>query len=150
MAKQSFEALAETAAPPAVVFALLADSTGWRKWAGPLIRESTWDREGQPAPGGVGAVRKLGGRPVYSREEIVVYDPPHHLGYVMVSGPPVRGYRADVYLTESSGGTRITWRATFTPLIPGTGSLLRLALGGVVRGFTRRLADYAARQVASS
>lgn len=145
MSRQSFEAVAESAAPPDVVFALLADSTGWRRWAGPLIRESTWDREGDPAPGGIGAVRKLGGYPIYSREEIVAYDPPHHLAYVMISGQPVRDYRADVLLRESPGGTTITWRGSFVPVVPGTGPLMRRFLGAVVGGFTRRLADYAAR-----
>ena len=39
MAEYSFSAEATSSAPPDVVFALLADATVWKDWAGPLIRE---------------------------------------------------------------------------------------------------------------
>jgi uncharacterized protein YndB with AHSA1/START domain len=141
---ESFEVQALSSAPPAAVFALLADGPSWQRWAGPLIRRATWDREGDPAPGGVGAVRKLGAPPLFSREEIVAYDPPHHLAYTMLSGQPVRDYRADVRLVPDGAGTRIEWAATFRPRIPGTGRLMRWYLGAIVGGFARRLAAYAA------
>ena len=144
--RQSFEVEASSAAGPEAVFALLADGPSWRKWAGPLVRRSTWDRQGDPAPGGVGAVRKLGAPPVFSREEIVAYDPPHHLAYTMLSGQPLREYRADVRLVPDGGGTRIEWGATFRPVVPGTGRLMRWYLAAIVGGFARRLAAYAAAQ----
>ena len=62
----------------------------------PPITVSEWEREGDPAPGGVGAVRKLGRWPAFTREEITEYAPPHHLAYAILSGLPVRGYHADV------------------------------------------------------
>lgn len=140
---QSFRVEASSPAAPEALFALLADGPSWQRWAGPLIWRSTWDREGDPAPGGVGAVRKLGAPPLFSREEIVEYDPPRHLAYTMLSGQPVREYRADVRLVPHEGGTRIEWAATFRPRIPGTGRFMRWYLGVIVGGFARRLAAYA-------
>ena len=63
---------------------------------------------------------------------------------MILSGVPVREYRADVDLTPDGSGTRITWAATFVPKYPATGWILRLFLQGVLRDFTRRLARHAA------
>ena len=43
-------------------------------------------------------------------------------------------------LTPADGGTRITWRSTFEPRVPGTGVVLRWFLGAIVRSFARNLA----------
>jgi len=145
MAEFRFTVEATSAAPPDTVFAVLADVPRWKDWAGPMIRESSWDREGNPPPGGVGAVRKLGAKPVYAYEEIVEYDQPRHLAYTIRSGQPVRNHRADVELTAVDGGTHIRWSSTFEPKVAGTGSALRWFLRKVVSGLARRLARYAER-----
>src|SRR5262245_7836946 len=88
---QSFRLIVESAAPAGEVFALLADGASWSSWAGPLIPRSRWYRTGSPEPGGVGAIRELGLRPVLSREEIVEFVPPRRLAYTIVSGIPVHG-----------------------------------------------------------
>ena len=146
MVKQSsYEVTGQSTAPPEKVFELLADGAGWSRWAGPMIVRSWWEREGTPAPGGVGAIRALGMGKVGSREEIVAYTPPTHLAYTILSGLPVRDYRADVRLTpDGSGGTRIDWSGTYTPKVPGTGGALRLFLLATIGGFVRRLARQAA------
>ena len=141
----SYEVSAFSKAPPEKVFAIVADGAGWSRWAGPVVVRSWWEREGEPAPGGVGAIRALGLPRIGSREEIVAYEPPRHLGYVILSGLPVRSYRADVRLTAEDGGTRIVWGGTFVPKLPGTGPVLRRFLLGTVGGFTKRLARYAER-----
>ena len=143
MSEHSFSAEARSSASPTVVFGILADATGWKDWAGWFIRESFWEREGTPPPGGVGAVKKLGGKPVYSREETVDFDPPHHYAYRILSGPPVKNYRADVDLTAADSGTRIRWAFRFEPKIPGTGAIMRFYLGRIVAGLARRLAAHA-------
>lgn len=145
MASQSFEVLATSAAPPERIFEVLADRTRWHEWAGPMIRRSTWERTGEPEPGGVGAIGRLGSSRFFSREEIVEYDRPRHLAYVMLSGQPVRDYRADVDLSPADAGTAIAWRATFEPKVPGTGPLLRLYLRTLVASFAKRLAAHASR-----
>jgi hypothetical protein len=77
---------------------------------------------------------------VFSREEVVEYDRPNHLAYVIVSGQPVREYRADVSLLPSGGGTDIRWEATFLPRLPGTGRLVSWYLAKIVGGLARNLA----------
>lgn len=147
MRRYSFEAEAQSTAEPAEVFALLADGSRWSEWAGPVVPTSSWEREGEPAPGGVGAVRRLGWKGLASREQVVVHEPPHRLDYVVLSGLPCRDYQARVDLQpRESGGTLIVWRAGFRPLVPGTGPLLRLWLRAVVSGLARRLAARAAQR----
>ncbi|HEY2429280.1 MAG TPA: SRPBCC family protein [Acidimicrobiales bacterium] len=148
MPRHQFEVTAHSPAPPEAVFAVLADIPRWHEWGGPAIRQSVRERPGAPEPDGVGAVRKLGGWPVYSREEIVEFSPPSHMAYVMRSGWPVRGYRADVKITPGAaggGGTAIHWRGGFdAPAVPGTGGALRLLYSRVVGRLARGLAGAAA------
>ena len=122
---------------------MLADAPRWREWAGPLIRRSMWERAGHPEPGGVGAIRKVGAPPVWGREEILEYEPPRRLVYTILSGQPVRDYRAEVELTPVDGGTAISWRSRFEPVIPGTGAFMRWFLARIVGGMARRLAAHA-------
>jgi hypothetical protein len=121
----SYEVRARTTASPERVFAIVADGAGWSRWAGPVVVRSWWEREGTPAPGGIGAIRALGLKRIGSREEIVAYDPPHHLGYTLLSGMPVRG--------------------SFEPKLPGTAGALRLFFRTAVGGFLKRLAAEAER-----
>jgi polyketide cyclase/dehydrase/lipid transport protein len=139
----SYEVSARSAARPERVFGLLADATSWSRWAGPLIGHATWEREGVPPPGGIGAIRKLGRWPVFGREQIVASEPPWHHAYTTLSGNPVRNYRADVVLAAEGGGTLITWSATFDPRIPFSGPLLVRTYRRLIGSFARRLAAYA-------
>ena len=146
MSSCAYEVSARSSAPPDRVFDLLADAYSWPQWAGPLAAHGSWEREGTPPPGGVGAIRKLGRWPVYGREEIVAYEPPSHLAYTIVKGQPVRNYRADVTLTPDGNGTLITWGATFDPLVPGTGPLVAAFFRRIITRFANGLAAHAARQ----
>ncbi len=78
-------------------------------------------RPGAPDPDGVGALRCFARGPGGSREEVVAWEPPHHLGYIAVKGLPVRHYRADVDLRADGEGTVVTWRGSFDEIVPGTG-----------------------------
>jgi uncharacterized protein YndB with AHSA1/START domain len=144
MAACAYSVTALSTAPPERVFELLADATSWPRWAGSLTTHGSWDREGTPPPGGLGAIRKLGRWPMYGREEIVAYEPSTHLAYRIVKGQPVRNYRADVTLTLVHDGTLITWAGTFDPLIPGTGMFLTVFFRRIITRFANGLADYAA------
>ncbi|MCU1429506.1 MAG: Polyketide cyclase/dehydrase [Actinomycetia bacterium] len=139
----SYEVTARSAAPPERVFDLLADATSWPRWAGLPIAHGSWEREGEPAPRGVGAIRKVGRWPMFGREQVVASEPPSHHAYTMLSGNPVRHYRADVLLAPDGVGTSITWSATFEPLIPGTGRLFERIYQRLIGSFARRLAAYA-------
>ncbi len=136
-----FVVQAVSRATPERLFAIVADGAGWARWAGPLVPRSRWEREGTPAPGGVGAIRRLGLGPLASREEITEYAPPHRLGYRLLGGP-VRGYRATVELSPlPAGGTQIQWRGGFDAAPFGTRGVARLVLHRIVRGLARRLAQ---------
>jgi len=130
-------------APQEKVFGLVADASTWLKWAGPTIRYSAWEREGDPAPGGVGAIRRLGSKQFSTREEITEYDPPHYLAYTILTRTPLRAYRAIVSVDKEGDGCRITWAATGEGRFPGAAPVMMFVLSRVVRGFVTRLARYA-------
>ena len=151
MALSTYEFTVPCSAAREVVFDVLADATRWHEWAGVSVGVSVWEREGEPAPGGVGAVRKLGRWPMYGREEITEYDPPHHLGYTILSGLPVRGYHADVdFVPDGHGGTTIRWAGAFEPSIPATGSMLEVLIERTVLHYARAAAAEAERRATTA
>ncbi|MGH2970503.1 MAG: SRPBCC family protein [Solirubrobacteraceae bacterium] len=79
------------------------------------------------------------------RDEIVEVVAGRRLGYVSLSGPPVRDYRARVDLEPAGGGTAIRWRASFFPWFPGTGWALKLGLRQFLEQCAIGLAEHAAR-----
>src|SRR3954471_21903136 len=140
----AFSVEARSLASPEQVFAVLGDAPRWQEWAGPVVPRSSYEREGVPAPGGVGAIRRLGVGPLSSREEIVGYEPPSRLSYILLDGQKRHGYRADVDLEPlDGGGTRIVWKGSFRPPLPGTGRLMLLGFKRLVGGFAHRLATRA-------
>jgi uncharacterized protein YndB with AHSA1/START domain len=143
MASQSFSVTRVAHAQREMVWALVSDGAGWKNWAG--IVKSSLELEGDPPPDGVGAIRRLGPGPFGSREEVVEWEPPSHLGYVILSGMPVRNYRADIRLNEAGVTTVIEWSATFDPKVPGTGTLLRAGLRAMISRFAKRAALHAVK-----
>ncbi len=146
--KFTFEVNKTTSAPAATVFRLVADGGNWSSWAKPIVASSSWVRQGDPAPGGVGAVRKLGMWPVFVLEETVEYEQDRRHAYKLV-GPrqPVDDYRAEVVLTPTaSGGTNIRWSGSFIERAKGTGPAARAALGGAVKFFAGQLVKAAERE----
>lgn len=143
----SFAVQAQSAARPAQVFAKVTDGPGWSQWAGPLIVTSEWERYGNPVPAGVGAIRRLGLRPVLVREQTVEYEQDRRHAYKLLSGAPVRDYHAEVVLDpRDDGGTRITWRGRFTEQIPRSGPVLRFMLHRLIASFAKRLARSAEKE----
>lgn len=142
MGRQHVEATAWSAAPPAVVYGLLVDGSTWPTWSGHDAAELVERGEGDGD--GVGAVRVLHRGRTRSRERIVELVPDRRLGYELISGLPLRDYRADVDLTPERGGTAIRWSSDFVPQWPGTGRLYRLALTRFMRTAAESLAARAA------
>jgi Polyketide cyclase / dehydrase and lipid transport len=143
--RYEFEASARSRASAEAIWPLVGQATRWKEWA--WLTRTDLVREGDPPPDGVGALRRFAFGPGASNEEVVAWDPPRHLGYVVVRGLPVRSYRADVHLDDVDAGTEVTWRCSVEPLVPGTGAVLRFALGRMVRGFARSLCRYADREM---
>ncbi|MFM7270235.1 MAG: SRPBCC family protein [Actinomycetes bacterium] len=145
MDRRTYVVRTRAEAPIERVWDLLVDATGWPRWT--RIPRATYEREGEPAPHGVGAIRRMGAGRMVSREEVVAYDAPHHFAYVLHSGLPLRGYRADVHLAADGSGTTIEWSGGFdsNSRIAGTFwcAVLRYVLIGPI---ARALARTAARQ----
>lgn len=134
----------QIAAPPAVVWEVLADHRRMPEWAPP--RKAEIEREGEPAPNGVGAIRVLHavGPPI--REEITAFEPPRRFEYTMLSGAPVRNYRAKVVLTPSGSGTEVDWSVSLTPRVP----LIQLVVKQVISGLIKGLAKESEKRAATA
>lgn len=139
--KFSFEINRTSSAPAATLFGLLADGANWSSWAKPMVVQSGWARQGNPAPGGVGAVRRLGLWPVLIQEEIVEYEQDRRQVYKLVgAATPAKDYTGEVVLTSNaSGGTDIRWSGSFTEGARGTGPAVRAAMRGAVQFLAGRL-----------
>ena len=143
MARQLVDITARSAAAPAAVYELLTHGSTWPDWS--PIEAFELERDGAGGPEGVGAVRVFRRGRTEGRDTIVELVTDRRLGYTHASKLPVRDYRADVDLELDGSGTRIRWRASFTPTVPGTGPLLRLAIGRFLRQCAEGLAEHAAR-----
>ena len=130
MGEHTYLVVATSRATPEQVFDLLADAPRWREWAGSSIRESAWV---SPTTDAVGAVRKLGRKPIYTLETITEFERPHRMSYT-VAGLPVRHYRCTVELAPVGDRTEIRWSGWFTAprLLAGP---LRALLSHTVRRF---------------
>ena len=126
-------------APIEVVFTVLADASRWSDWT--RMSETTLEREGDPDPVGVGAIRRFRTGPIRSREEVTGYEPPTggqaRFAYRLLSGLPVQGYEAEVVLHADGAATAIDWSAQFTPGLPGT----RRLTAGFLRAMVGQIAN---------
>ena len=115
-------------APIDVVFDVLTDHRAYSEIT--PLRSSTLEREGDPAPNGVGAIRRLSaiGPPI--REEVTEYLRPSRFAYRMLSGAPTRDHVGTVDLVERSGGTLVTYMVETYPTLP---SVLAPAMVAVTR-----------------
>jgi Polyketide cyclase / dehydrase and lipid transport len=139
-----FEVSARSTAPVEAVWSVLVDSLHWPEWTN--LPTPTMERQGNPPPFGLGAVRRFNWGPVYAREEVVQWDPPHRWAYSVAGGMPIRGYRADVVLTEIDSGTLIEWRGRFVRATwPGMSRPLRFFTRTMLQKYATNLGLHAQR-----
>lgn len=123
-------------APPETVWEVIADLRGMSEYT--RFRKVELEREGDPPPNGVGAIRvlHLAGPPV--REEIIAFDPPRRFAYRMLSGAPVKNHVGTVELSPVAGGTRMSYVVETTPKIPVVGftvvALMRRIIEDIAAG----------------
>ena len=142
----SFEVNRTSSAPPEVLFRMESHGPSWAQWGRPVVVQASWEREGDPAPAGVGAVRRIGLWPLLVREETVEYEPSRKHVYRLVGPAPARDYRAEVLFTPNAGGgTDLRWQGSFTEAAPGTGPAVRAVLRATIRFFSARLIRAAER-----
>jgi Polyketide cyclase / dehydrase and lipid transport len=133
-------ATAKSSADPARVFTLLKDGSTWPDWA--MFDSFELARPGVHEPHGVGAIRVFITKVSRAREEVVELVLDRRLSYVLLSGFPLREYRADVDLEPTNnGGTSISWRASFYPKYFGTGWFWRLFMMRVLATTATQLAS---------
>src|SRR3954452_10819902 len=143
----SFTFTREIAAPAETVFAVLTDHRKYSELT--PLRKSELECEGEPAPNGLGAIRKLTAVGPPLREEVIAYQPDERFSYKLLSGLPVRDHVGTVELTPNGGGTRVVYAIRTTPTVPLAGGIvialmktgIRQLLGGVVKESERRAAN---------
>lgn len=144
----SFTYERQVAAPPEIVFDVLTDHRRYPEIT--PLRKAELEREGEPAPNGLGAIRVLSALPgPPMREEVIGYEPPHRFSYTVLSGLPFRDHIGTVELSPSDGGTRVVYAIRTTPTLPVGGfaaiavlkQAIKQLLGGVAKESERRAAN---------
>jgi uncharacterized protein YndB with AHSA1/START domain len=118
----SFTFVREIDAPPEVVFDVLTDHRGYADIT--RVRKAELEREGEPAPNGVGAIRvlRVAGPPL--REEVLAYERPSRFSYTVLTGLPVRDHVGTAELTPHGAGTKVVYAVRTTPTVPLVGALV--------------------------
>jgi ribosome-associated toxin RatA of RatAB toxin-antitoxin module len=128
-------------APPEAVFDRLADHANYDHFR--PIHASELLREGDPAPNGVGALRRIKVRPLTFEEEITAYERPTRLDYLIVKlNVPFQHDGGSINLSPGGDATHVDWRSNFsvpTPVIGGAQELVWQPI--LARGFRRVLED---------
>jgi len=140
---QTIDRTATTTADVDVVYALLRDGATWPEWT--PIDSFELERAAPDEPQGVGAIRVFRTGRYTMREEIVELVPARRFSYTLLSGLPVRDYRADIDLEPTEEGTLIRWHTSFVSKLPGMGWLIRRRLAVITERFVQGLAAHAAR-----
>jgi len=140
----SFTYERQVAASPETVFAVLTEHHLYAEIT--PMRKSVLEREGEPPPNGVGAIRVLTSAGPPLREEVIAYEPPHRFSYKLLSGAPVRDHVGTVELTPREGGTHVVYAVRTTPTLPLVGVAvvavvkqgIKALLNGIVNESERR------------
>jgi uncharacterized protein YndB with AHSA1/START domain len=143
----SFTFERQVAAPPETVFAVLTEHHLYAEIT--PMRKSALEREGEPSPNGVGAIRVLTAAGPPLREEVIAYEPPGRFSYKLLSGAPVRDHVGTVELTPQDGGTRVVYAVKTTPTLPLVGpavvgvvkQAIKALLNGIAKESERRAAN---------
>lgn len=117
----SFTFIREVKAAPETVFEVLTDHRGYADIT--PVRKAELEREGKPAPNGVGAIRVLTAVGPPLREETIAYEPPSRFSYKLLSGVPLRDHVGTVELTPEAGGTKLTYAVRTQPTLPLVGGV---------------------------
>ncbi|HXQ88995.1 MAG TPA: SRPBCC family protein [Solirubrobacterales bacterium] len=144
----SFRYVRQVAAPPEVVFDVLTDHRRYTEIT--PLRKAALEREGEPAPNGLGAIRVLSALPgPPMREEVIGYERPSRFSYKILSGLPVRDHVGTVELKDAGGGTELTYAVKTTPTIPLSGPVFMAVLKKAIRDLIAGVAKESESRVAN-
>lgn len=142
----SFTLVREVDAPPEVVFDVLTDHRGYADIT--LVRKAELERDGKPAPNGVGAIRVLRSIGPPLREEVLAYESPSRFSYTLLSGLPLRDHVGTVELTPEGGGTKIVYAVRTIPTVPLVGSAVVAAVKQAIKQLLNGVARESEKRVA--
>ena len=132
----SFTFTREIAAPAETVFEVLTDHRRYTELT--PLRKAELEREGTPAPNGVGAIRKLTAVGPPMREEVIAFEAPSRFSYTVLSGLPVRDHVGTVELSSNGNGTKMVYAVRTHPTLPLVGfavvAAIKRAIGGLIDG----------------
>lgn len=143
----SFTLHREIAAPPEVVFDVLTDHRGYSDIT--PVRKVELEREGEPAPNGVGAIRVLRAVGPPLREEVLAYEAPSRFSYTLLSGLPVRNHVGTVELTPNGEGTKVVYAVRTNPTVPVVGAVVVAAVKQGVKQLLSGIATESEQRVAA-
>jgi uncharacterized protein YndB with AHSA1/START domain len=144
----SFRYVRQVAAPPETVFDVLTDHRRYTEIT--PLRKAELEREGEPEPNGLGAIRVLSALPgPPMREEIIGYERPSRFSYKILSGLPVRDHVGTVELRPKDGGTEVTYAVRTTPTIPLAGPVFMALLKKAIRDLIAGVAKESERRAAN-
>lgn len=145
----SFRYVRQVAAPPEIVFDVLTDHRRYTEIT--PLRRAELEREGEPAPNGLGAIRVLSALPgPPMREEVIAYEHPSRFSYKILSGLPVRDHVGTVELSPKDGGTEITYALKTTPTIPLAGPIFMAILKKAIRDLIAGVSKESESRVANA
>jgi len=144
----SFTFNREIAAPPGTVFEVLTDHAKYSELT--PLRKSVLEREGEDAPNGVGAIRKLTAVGPPMREEVIAYEAPSRFSYTVLSGLPVRDHVGTVELTPNGGGTKMVYAVRTQPTIPVVGVVVVAAVKQAIKGLIGGVAAESERRASAA
>jgi uncharacterized protein YndB with AHSA1/START domain len=144
----SFRYVRQVAAPPETVFDVLTDHRRYPEIT--PLRKAELEREGEPAPNGVGAIRVLtvAGPPM--REEVIAYERPSRFAYKILSGLPVRDHVGTVEMQPVGDGTEVVYAVKTTPTVPLAGPVFMLVLKKAIRDLLGGVAKESERRAANA
>jgi uncharacterized protein YndB with AHSA1/START domain len=143
----SFTLVREVRAPPETVFDVLTDHRGYSELT--PLRRSALEREGEPAPNGVGAIRVLTAVGPPMREEVIVYERPGRFSYKVLSGLPVRDHVGTASLEANGDGTKVTYALRTTPTVPFAGGIVVLVIKRAITQLLNGVSAEAERRAAA-
>lgn len=143
----SFTFTREISAPPETVFEVLTDHRRYSELT--PLRKSELEREGEPAPNGVGAIRRLTAVGPALREEVIAYQAPARFSYTLLSGLPVRDHVGTVELTAQGGGTKMVYAVRTQPTLPVVGGVVVAAIKQGVKGLVDGVVAESERRAAA-
>jgi Polyketide cyclase / dehydrase and lipid transport len=117
MTQLHVEAEGQAHAPPAVIWALIADANSYCRW-GPWTA-SGYQSPGDEAPDSAGTIRWMRYGRTTTIEKVLEVENGRRMAYTVVKGIPVRNYRAEVILTPTAAGTIIHWAADWDRTMAG-------------------------------